>query len=343
MENALQKIRKQTAKILMHGKIKVLEDFWPSSDKGFDVKAFRRSFSVAPDPNADFYAESVILYSLLLATDVLNTNSLSTLQQVPAIDEDDVDLLRQKPKYKNMSDDQFDQALIDIVLNDTRNSFAHGNFATYHEERMVNGKQKNVRLFILCPNCSPLTKEDYTIVVTYDSVYKAIGREIAKSKRKIKSKEELAQLSKTDFNAYMKQYFIPSLLFNLSVYYRFGIINSNVAQMIKTPAVSVLIQHVLNSSMAVVNQNLCYDKFGKDSQIFKDISFFRNSTAHNVTTFDGIQIALHNPGTKNPAESQKEGNLFDLAFDLEKYNAHISDNSALAKMLDDFEDSNTKK
>lgn len=353
MENALTKIRKQTIKLLKYGKSKIMEDFWPE-DENFDIKEFKKSFGVKNDPNENFYAESISVYSLLLATSILEFD-LSKLQNQKTIDEmaqvsnglcptpiftreDLFEKLQKKPPYNTMSEEEFTRAVYKIVLNDVRNSFAHGNFACIKKT----GKDgKEIKQFWLIPNRSPFTCDDYMIVVKYDDVFNALA---LKMQLLMSNTEEYSNIKQNDFNLFAKKYLVPNLLFGLATYYHTGWRNEKFEHSCKQPDTTLLMQYLLSETILLVNQNVCHEKFGPDSDLFKNISFNRNSTAHNTSTFSnhGKNIVLHNPQAKPGEDTQREFSLYDLALAVDTYNAQIDENEHLAQGLEKIKSEKTK-
>lgn len=189
-------------------------------------------------------------------------------------------LLREKPKYKDLSDTDFSIKINEIMVKDIRNCLAHGSF---YIRRSSSGSVK-YNEFVFCPTKSEIQSEE-PITISFDDIFKVLEKKnpLKSSLFDLKSNAQIIE-NET----------IPFLLINMARFYIYG--NSRQIVDINYHQFFSYLLNYLSAASLVYNQNDYYAKFGPQSNVFRNVSKFRDAFVHKWMHLgdDGKEQSLQN-------------------------------------------------
>lgn len=182
--------------------------------------------------------------------------------------------IKLNPKYASFSEEQFATMAHNLILKDIRNSFAHGNFEIDYD---VYSKRLN---FVL----KPVRKDfvvDKPIIISKEALMdinrKQLSRKAGPYARM--SPEQLMGKVKSSYGQQLKDFLLMSDMLRLAENY----LNTKLKhyERFKPSKGKYLFDYYpLLVSQITYEQNDYYNLFNRDSNVFKQIAYIRNSMVH---------------------------------------------------------------
>lgn len=252
--------------------------------------------------NISIHCAALCLYTNLIVTQTLMFNTHNLKPSYVGSLEDAKNMIKQKSKYQNLTDEEIAARVEEINLLDVRNCFAHGSFTF----ACPNSNPKN-GFFILNPTHSEITCP-HQIVVKFEAVYNAVWDYITLETLKYKHSTNFLEKAQQDMGKYIDEYIVPTSLQALVDNYFHPNHPLAMKKTLSSPLFQTHVQNTLSSAMFALNQNDFYELFGADSEIFGLVKVFRNSWIHNYThtTRDGKEQVLDDPKNSQLPEAIKD-------------------------------------
>ena len=236
-------------------------------------KFYEMHMGISPFPNLSHYtnaninkdAQALCLYAAILWTGVYKNNNIECDGEARKQDENARRLLRERNRYRNLNDEQFDFAIDNIISTEIRNCFAHGNFG-------ISSLESGEDFFVLSPNPSrTIFESQQNIYVSFENAYNAVVDFIEEQSQNAAPEKRFQNID------------VPTMLLNLFFCVNGYEINDlgkidgeRFKSLIKALEISLLCADF------TWNQNTFYEDYGKESEIFKMITLLRNSVVHGT-------------------------------------------------------------
>lgn len=258
-------------------KEKIIKDFFPSfADEEF------LGMQDLDDRSATIHAGALCLYATTLITKIHETNPMDLepycTERVQKLKE----LVKNKPKYANLSEDQLNSFVDELIIKDIRNCFAHGNFEISYD---IYTKKTN---FVLYPRRQDFETEE-PIVISKNSLINANKKFLQQQGQRLSlySPQRLKNEVSNNLNSVLQSIMLPSQMMKFAEYYLSSKPQSKTGVLFNGKEFP-LVQYVLLATKITYEQDDYYNIFGKDSNIFDTISLVRNSIAHNSLEFGSL-------------------------------------------------------
>ena len=183
-------------------------------------------------------------------------------------------LIKLNPKYSSFSEEQVSQMAHNLILKDIRNSFAHGNFEIDYD---VYSKRLN---YVLKPHRKDFVV-DKPIIISREALLKVNRQELRHKATpyKLMSPNQLLESMLTNHGEQVKNFLLMSDILRMAENY----LDTKLKHYEKfKPAERcyTVDYYALLVSQLTYEQNDYYNLFNKDSNIFKQIAYMRNTMVH---------------------------------------------------------------
>ena len=229
----------------------------------------------------ELHSGAFCLYATTLITKVYeNTESLNA--HYTERKESYKQLVKNKPKFANLTDQELDTFAQNLIIKDIRNCFAHGNFDISYN---LHTKKLD---FVLRPKRNDFITPEPIVINKTDLINanKKFFRTFAEKYVSLSVQDLKAQFA-NDPTKPLMSIMIPSQILKLASYYLDNKQTSK-SQVLFEKSSSVLILYALLATKITYEQDDYYNIFGKESKIFDTIAFIRNSIAHNGVEFENL-------------------------------------------------------
>lgn len=307
---------KKPVKISTYAKDKIIFDFFPEILKIDELKRPEKALEKSGLTNAemDMHCGAFCLYSALITLKLFDNsqcNMMGFLQpDYKSREHSLIKLIKKNSKLIGFSDSEVKKFAHNLIINDVRNSFAHGNFGIRFDIKTGNFQ------FVLTPARKDI-KTDKPIIIDSETVLESFRKIliVMKEVNPIKDLKEFLGYSYNDF--VIRGTIIPEQLVYLANYY----LNHKKS---KKDAIKYINSfHYINYALLVAKiayeQDEYYKIFGKDSDIFKTISLVRNSVMHeNIILATEISKIAYFDGNRKLIDSVSATGVRLLALDYGK-------------------------
>lgn len=290
-------------------KEKVIADFFPS----FIDEDWSDDLQSMSSHEAAIHAGAFCLYATTLMTKVHET---SPLDLEPYCDERVSklkELVKNKPKFANLSDEQLNIFVQNLIAKDIRNCFAHGNFEISFDQYT-----KKI-YFVLHPQRLDFVTDE-PIVISKNSLFAANKKFIQQKGQSLSflPPQMLRNEVSRNLSTTLKGFMLPTQMLKFADYY-VGNKPLHKNEVLFDQKIFSLIQYAMLATKITYEQNDYYNIFGRESNIFDTIALIRNSVAHdNYDFLDNATRISYSDNNKSLSETVEASAAKLLIVDMQK-------------------------
>lgn len=259
----------QGVRILHKARKKVIKDFFSEFEKVDDEFL---------EPDLNIHAAGLCIYAAILTTKIHEISAEDIKLESNKRENDYISYLQNSQKYSHLTKQEIQSKAHKFLMNDIRNSFAHGDFKISYEDETLFFILSSQRFNISTP-----------IVISSTSLKDLILRPILNIGLQLKlvDENEVENIIHNNLTIFLKEMIFPAQMLQCFDYY----IKKGTAKPDIDDSKYLMIKYVLLVTQLTYEQDDFYHIFGADSNLFKKLALIRNSIAHDSYFF--LHITRH--------------------------------------------------